>query len=72
MSENVHVESCRLRAQQVVVQRRDFDPALGELFCSGRRCRNRSRRETLLEEEEEDADDVGDLFDGEIGDEEER
>jgi uncharacterized protein (TIGR02300 family) len=28
--------------------------------------------ETLLEEEEEDADDVGDLFDGEIGDEEER
>ena len=28
--------------------------------------------ETLLEEEEEDADDVGDLIDGEIGDEEER
>ena len=28
--------------------------------------------ETLLEEEEEDADDVGDLFVGEIGDEEER
>jgi hypothetical protein len=28
--------------------------------------------ETLLEEEEEDADDVGDLIDDEIGDEEER
>jgi hypothetical protein len=28
--------------------------------------------ETLLEEEEEDADDVGDLIDGEIGDKEER
>jgi len=28
--------------------------------------------ETLLEEEEEDADEVGDLIDGEIGDEEER
>ena len=28
--------------------------------------------DTFLEEEEEDADDVGDLIDGEIGDEEER
>jgi hypothetical protein len=28
--------------------------------------------ESLLEEEEEGADDVGDLIDGEIGDEEER
>jgi hypothetical protein len=28
--------------------------------------------ETLLEEEEEDAEDVGDLIDREIGDEEER
>ncbi len=28
--------------------------------------------ETLLEEEEGDADDVGDLIDGEIGDEEQR
>ena len=28
--------------------------------------------EIFLEEEEEDADDVGDLIDGEIGDEEER
>ena len=27
---------------------------------------------SLLEEEEEDTDDVGDLIDGEIGDEEER
>ncbi len=28
--------------------------------------------ETLLEDEEDDAEDVGDLIDGEIGDEEER